>query len=258
MPAPALAAARAAVAATALGIFVLAFGQGVRLDRVVVRHMIVLGTVNGWLPNVMTGMALGRIASAQGALIQAFGPLMVAALAAATLRDEPLTSRRVLGLLVGLIGIAIIFAPLVENGATSITGGLLMVATTACYAVGTVYARWARPDASAAIVLGQQVFAMIPALLLTLATGPAQAFDQPLPVWLAVAALGIFGSAVPGTLYLRLLRTARASDAALVGYLQPAFASVLAGMMLREWPEPRALLGGAIVLASVRVATAPR
>src|SRR5438132_12999681 len=45
------------------------------------RHMIVLGTTNGWLTNVLTAVAVSRVDSAVVAMLQASVPLMVAVLA---------------------------------------------------------------------------------------------------------------------------------------------------------------------------------
>ena len=258
MPPLALSAARAAVAALALALYLGATRQAARPDRRTLRHMAVLGTVNGWLPNVLTAAALGHVTSAQGALIQACGPLIVAALAAAVLREERLGPRQWAGTALGFGGVAAILGPLALAGGGSALGGLLMLLTAFCYGCGTVYARWARPGAEAPVILGQQVFSFLPALLLALALGPPGGFAQPAPVWAAVLALGILASAVPVTLYLRLLRTARASDAALVGYLQPVWATAAAALLLGEWPEGRVLLGGAVVLAGVWLASRRR
>lgn len=232
--------------------------QAVRTDGVALRHMLVLGTINGWLPNVLTAMALGQVTSAQAALIGACGPLMVAILGAVLLHEDAMTPRRIVGTLLGFGGVAAIMAPLAMTGGGSVWGGLLMLATAFCYACGTVYARWTQPGSSAMLVLGQQVSAFLPALVLTVLLHPAGTFTQPAPVWAAVAALGVFASAVPMVLFLRLLRTTQAADAALVGYLQPVWATGVAAWLLAEWPEPQVLAGGLVVLAGVWLASERR
>ena len=257
MPPLALSGMRAGVATAALALFVWLTGRGLRPGPRMLRDMVVLGSINGWVPTVLTAASLGRITSAQGSLIQASGPLMVACLAALVLREEPLTARRLAGIGVGFLGIAAIFAPLAVSGEGSLAGGLLMLAAAACYAAGTVYVRWARPGASPVLALGQQLFSFLPAILLAAALHPVSVLAQPWPVWAAVAVLGVFASAVPFTLFLRMLRTASAGDAALIGYLQPVWAIGLAAALLGEWPEPRVLLGGAVVLGGVWLASRP-
>ena len=41
----------------------------------------------------------------------------------------------------------------------------------------------------------------------------------------------------------------------MVAYLQPVCATLLGVLLLGEWPEPRVLAGGAVVLAGVWMAT---
>jgi drug/metabolite transporter (DMT)-like permease len=70
--------------------------------------------------------------------------------------------------------------------------------------------------------------------------------------------LGVFTSALPLTMFLTLLTRARATDAAMVGYLQPPFAAALGAVLLGEWPALPVVAGGAIVLAGVWLATSRR
>lgn len=245
MPPFALSAARAAVSAGALAAFLWWRGELMRPDRAALRHMVVLGTINGWVPNVLTALSLGEIESAPAALIQAAGPLIVAAFSALWLREERLS---------GLGLVALVLGPLAVRGGATLFGGLCMLGTAASYACATIYARRVRFPASAQTVLGLQVFSVIPALAVSLLIDPRGAWSQTPEVWAAVAALGVLGSAVPLTLYLRLLTFARATDAALVSYLQPVWAILLAAALLGERPDARVLLGGGVVLAGVALA----
>ena len=87
---------------------------------------------------------------------------------------------------------------------------------------------------------------------------PPGSFDQPMDVWLALGAVGVFGSALSLTLYLRLLTFARATEAALVSYLQPVWATLIAAVWLGETPGLRELAGGAVVLGGVWLASTRR
>lgn len=254
-----LAAMRATLAAVALALFLLAIGARFRLDRALITHMLVLGVVNGTLPNILTGFSLARIDTAPASLIQASGPLIVATLATLVLREERMSLRFVGGLLLGFLGIAIIIGPLALAGARSSTiGALCMVATAASYAIGTIYARRVRVSASAPLVLGQQICSAVPAWVLVGFFGSPQAWNNPIEVWAALALLAVIASAIPLTLYIRLLSFARATDASMVGYLQPVVAILLATLLLAEFPEWRVLAGGAVVLAGVALVSSRR
>lgn len=253
-----VAALRGGFAALAVLVFLAATGQLAGGSRRVWIGALVLGTTNGWVPNLLTALALNRIEAAPAALIHAATPLLVAIIAIPFLREERPGPRGALGLVVGFLGIAVIIGPAAIQGGATLAGGLMILASGVAYAAGTVYARKVRPGAPAQLAMGQQLVSASVAGALALPFAPAGAFALTGEQWLVVALLGALASALPLTMFLTLLQRARATDAGMVGYLQPPFAAGVAALLLGEWPEPRVLLGGAIVLAGVWLATSRR
>jgi drug/metabolite transporter (DMT)-like permease len=219
------------------------------------RHWLVLGTTNGWVPNLLTAVALGNIEAAPAALIHATTPLLVALLAVPLLREERAGPRAVVGLLVGFGGIALILGPDAFAGDASFVGGVLILLSGVSYALGTIYARRVRPGAPAQLALGQQVVSGSVAALLSLPLAPSGAYDLAWSTVAIIAVLGIFASALPLTMFLSLLARARVTDASMVGYLQPPFAAAAGAAMLGEFPSALVLVGGAIVLVGVWLGT---
>jgi drug/metabolite transporter (DMT)-like permease len=254
-----LASGRALLAAAAVALWLALRGRPVVPRGAMLRHALVLGTLNGWVPNILGSAAMARIDSASGALIQATAPLMVALLAAAALPAERPGPRTLAGLAVGLAGVAAIAGPGVAEGGAGGAGALLMLLVALSYASGTVYVRAVRPGAADELAFGQQIAGGLAATLIAFSVDPggppAGAGFGP---WAAVAILAVLGSAVPLTLFLALVQRARATDASMVGYLQPVCATLLGALLLGEQPEPRVLAGGAVVLAGVWLATRRR
>jgi drug/metabolite transporter (DMT)-like permease len=62
--------------------------------------------------------------------------------------------------------------------------------------------------------------------------------------------LGLIHSTAAPLLYVRGLREVKASKAAVLGYLEPVSAMVLAMIVLREFPGIGSLLGGALIILS--------
>lgn len=249
----ALAALRGGFAA--LGVFAFLVVTRQLAGKLQLRHWLVLGATNGWIPNLLTAVAMSRIESAPAALIHASTPLLVAILSVPLLRDERPGARGVAGLLVGFGGIALILGPAAVSGQASFLGGLLILLSGVSYALGTIYARRVRPGAPAQLALGQQLVSGGVAALLSIPLAPSGAFDLA-PWMIGIAAiLGIFASALPLTMFLGLLARARLNDASLVGYLQPPFAAAAGAAMLGEVPSALVITGGAIVLAGVWLAT---
>ena len=73
----AMTAARGCIAAVALGLFLWATRAKLSGFGQVWRHALVLGVMNGLVPNILNGMALQRIESLPGALVQATTPIFI-------------------------------------------------------------------------------------------------------------------------------------------------------------------------------------
>jgi len=251
MPPLSATAARVAIATLAMAAFLLLTRQTTRPDRATVRHAVVFGMIQGVLPLSLMAMAMGRIAAAPAALIGAATPLIVALATPWLLREERPTSRGVAGLLLGFVGIAALIGPAALRADASLAGGLLVLGMSACYAASTLYARIARITSSAPLALGQQAASLPVALVLALAIDPPGSFDQGADVWAVLVVVGMVASAVALTLYLRLLSFARATEAAMVSYLQPVWAAGIAALVLGEVPGMHEAAAGAVVLAGV-------
>jgi drug/metabolite transporter (DMT)-like permease len=221
-----------------------------------VGHMIVLGTTNGWLTNVLTATAVSRVDSAVVAMLQASVPLMVAILAHFLFAEEPFRRRQFIGIITGLTGILLIVGPVaVFGGHGSLLGIAAMVLAALSYACGTAYGRYIASPNSAGLACGQQACGAIIAAIISLLFEPRAAWDQPAAVWLLLTIVGVICSALPTALYLRLLARAPSVPAALVAYLQPVWATLLGWAILGEQVRAVALLGTGIVVIGIVVTT---
>ena len=219
-------------------------------------HMVVLGTTNGWLTNVLVAVAVSRVDSAVVAMLQASVPLMVAVLAHFLFVEEPFRARGFIGIITGLTGILLIVGPVaVFGGRGSLVGIAAMLLTALSYACGTVYGRYIAPTNPAALACGQQACGAIIAALISVMFEPRTAWSQPPSVWLLLVTVGVLCSAVPTALYLRLLARAASVPVSLVSYLQPVWATLLGWAILGEQVRAVAWLGTGIVVAGVVVTT---
>lgn len=257
----AIAASRGVLGAAVLSLWSLGRGRSPLPRRAEIVPWIMLGTTNGWLPNVLVGYALVQLASGPAAMIQAAGPLVTALIAHLVFSEERLSRRRFGGILLGMAGVALLIGPrLFEGGGTALSV-LAMIGATLSYTTANLYVRTvpAATGDPARLALGQQMFSGTIATLLTLVVlGPA-AF-APLANHLpAMLALGIFATAIPVTVFMRLIRAAGPTRAAMTGYLVPTVAVILGVIVLHENLELRQALGGCIILSGVfLVTTAPR
>ena len=247
-----LAAMRGLVGASALVLWFTTQAKSIRPDNGQWHHWVVLGALNGWIPNVLVAHALTQIGTAPAAMIQASGPLIVAVLSHLLFADERLTSRRFAGVLVGFAGMGILIGPAaLPDSGIGAWGALTMVATALSYATANLYVRSIRHADPARLALGQQICSGIPATALALVVAGPSAFAAVPGSAASLMALGIVSTALPILLFMRLIRRAGPTRASMVGYLQPVWTAVLAVLFLNESIGLRELTGGAVVLTGV-------
>jgi len=246
-----LAAARGLIGAASLALWFAALGKSILPQRHEWRIWAILGTFNGWLPNVLLAYALTQITTATAAMIQASSPLIVALLSHALFAEERLTPRRLVGVVVGFAGMGILIGPAALPGGVSTTGVLTMLAIACSYAVANVYVRTVKQAEPARLALGQQICSGFAATTLALVLAGPSAF-MPVPAHLPpLIALGAAATALPVVLFMTLIRRAGPTRASMVGYLMPVWTAVLAVLFLGETIGLREVLGGAVVLAGV-------
>ncbi len=254
-----LSAARATVAATALAGFWLMRGELPFPERREMVPWAVLGTLNGWVPNILTAYALTQITAASSAMIQASGPLMVAVMAHFAFAEERLTPGRASGVLLGFIGMGILIGPAAfSEGTGTAVGAAAMTAVAACYAVGSIYARRLKGFRPARLALGQQCFSAVVAMpLVFFLEGPAVVDSFVANAGLLIA-LGTLSTAIPISMFMWMIARAGPTRAVMVGYLMPVFATTFAVIFLGEHVGLREAAGGAVILSGVWLVSATK
>ncbi|MCC2653195.1 MAG: hypothetical protein K0Q60_3361 [Microvirga sp.] len=247
-----LASIRGLIGASALLVWFAVQAKSIRADNGQWHHWVILGALNGWIPNVLVAHALTQIGTAPAAMIQASGPLIVAVLSHLLYADERLTPRRFVGVIVGLAGMGILIGPAaLPDSGISAWGVLTMVATALSYATANLYVRSIKQADPARLALGQQICSAIPATVLALVVAGPSAFVAVPGSAPSLLALGIVSTALPILLFMRLIRRAGPTRASMVGYLQPVWTTILAVLFLNEIVGLREMIGGAVVLTGV-------
>jgi drug/metabolite transporter (DMT)-like permease len=177
-----------------------------------------------------------------------------------SLFDAILTRRRpsrlvVGGLLAGIVGVAILLAPLDELGRINPIGiGLCMIAEIS-WAAGSIYARRAPLPRSALLGTGLEMLAG--GLVLMLAgsllgeIGRANVETFSVRSFVAVAYLIVFGSIVAFSAYTWLLANVPVSTVGTYAYVNPIVAVALGAVILSEPITPRTLIASAIIIGAV-------
>jgi drug/metabolite transporter (DMT)-like permease len=219
---------------------------------------LVLGTVSGWLPNVLTAWALLRLDSSVAGMLAASGPIFVVVLAHVFLASERLRRSQTIGVVVGFVGVGLIIGVTPSSfGRADLVGQLVLVGVSLSYAIGTVYARTIGPQDATGLAMRQQLVAGVVALVVALGIEqPWTVRPEPIAV-AAVLALAVWASAIPIWIYFRMLGHTRAVIVSLVAYLIPVVAVVLGFVVLDEPLEATSVAGLVVVFAGIFITTRP-
>jgi len=207
--------------------------------------------VNILIPFWFLAWSEKRLDSGLAAVLQASMPLFTALLAFTFNRAQRVGGARLVGVLVGFVGVVLLVGMQPRGDVLS---ALAVLLTAFCYAASALYAGSRLRDAPPiTISLGTLAVGTLASLPLGIAQLPSA-----MPSWKAIGslvALGALGLSVAYLLYFALITGAGASYAALVTYLVPALALVYGAAFLGEGITGAALGGLALILLGVALGT---
>lgn len=213
--------------------------------------LIVLGLLSIALPFSLITWAQTRIDSSIASILNATAPLFVVLLAGITLSDERLTLNKLAGVITGLLGVSILIGPGAMNGfGGSTVGQLAVVAASFSYALAAVFSRrFAQMGLSPTMVATGQV-TMATVMLLPLALvmeGAPNLTTVPLTAYVSLLGLALLSTVLANVLYFRLIKTAGATNSALVGFLMPVVGTTLGIALLGEAFTLLQILGAVLI-----------
>jgi len=173
---------------------------------------------------------------------------------------EPITMRRLVGVVVGIAGVALIFGEQLTLGsALAVLGSLAVVVSAACAALSSVLikARGGHLD-PAFLTVAQILTGAVPLLVvgLLLEGSPFDLHWTPMAL-VSLAYLAFFGSSLAFVIWYWLIRAIKVTTAQLLPFVNTLVAVVLGAVVLDEELGWRALAGGAAILLGLAVALAP-
>ena len=236
---------RILLAAGALALYYRVVRYDAQLRRWWLEYTVV-GFMNTALPFLLYAYAAVYIPAGLSAVLNATAPIWGALLATLVLRER-LRAARILGLVLGVAGVALVTRPQANLeypplAVAAAIGGAL------CYAVAGVYlkARAQKAAPGRGMAFGTQLAAGI-------MLAPFAAFSAPLapvtPIVLAcTAAMAVLSGAVAYVLYFRLIDDIGPIGSLTVTYLIPLFGVLFGSLFLGEALNVSMLGGGALIV----------
>ncbi len=246
--------ARVTLAALILLPITRALGYSLPAGLAAWRSYAALAILNNLVPFSLIFYGQTRIASGLASVLNATTPLF-ALILARIFAGEPLTAGRLGGVLLGILGVAILMGPdaLAANGGSTI-GMLCVLGAALSYGLSTLWIRRLR-DAPP-IVAAQAQLVCSTLLLLPLAAAVDRFWELPMPSLPAAAAvlgLAVLSTALAYIVFFRISATAGPSNVMLVTLLIPVTATALGAFGLGERLAPNQVVGALVIASALLV-----
>ena len=211
---------------------------------------IAIGLLNNVLPFSLIVVGQTHIQSGLASVLNATTPLFTVVVMAFA-GEEKLSTRRIAGVVAGLIGVIVLQSGRFEISNGPAIGILLCLAAALSYGLSALLARRLLP---ASPPLGTATFQMLAstAMMIAVAGLAERPWQLPMPglsTWLAVIGLAGFSTALAYIVFFQILRRSGATNVMLVTLLIPVTAILLGVLVLGETILPREV-AGAIVIGS--------
>lgn len=244
---------RVGIAGVALLLYALATRK--RLDlRARWRQYLLVGILNSAIPFTLIAAAELTLTAGLAAILNATSPLFGAVVAALWIQ-EALTLKKVVGLLLGLGGVALVvgWSPLPLTGVVALSVGASLAAA-AFYGVAGVYTKIHVQGASSlGVATGSQLGAALFLLPFTAVAPPAHL--PTLPVALAVVTLGLLCTAAAYLLYFKLIANIGPTRALTVTFIVPIFGILWGVVFLQETLAWTTIFGSGVILLGAGLVT---
>ena len=241
---------RVGIAAIALWSFALVMGLRPPKSLGVWAAFLGMGLLNNVIPFVFIVWGQTPIASGLASILNAATPIFTVVVASMFLPDERATPLKIVGVVVGFIGVVVMIGLPAIDGDNSLLAQLAIIAATVSYAFAGVYGRRFKamtinPMITAAGQVTASALVLAPIALIV--DGPLDIAAPSMRTWGAIVGLAVLSTAVAYVLYFKILESAGATNLLLVTLLVPVSAILLGSLFLNESLEAVHFVGMALI-----------
>jgi drug/metabolite transporter (DMT)-like permease len=256
MPALFIVFARIALGAAVL-VPIAARAGVLRRMRTLVGPVLFMAVVQVVVPFTLITYGENRIASSLAGILVSAAPIFTALIAARYDDDERPHGIATAGVVMGIVGVVLLFGVDLSGDAAALLGGLMVLLAALGYAIGSLYLKHRLRGVPA---VGIAASTMVAGTLVLL---PAVVFALPphapsLQAAASLVVLGAGGTGIAFLIYFTLIAEIGPGRASLVAYIAPGFAVLYGVSLLSEPLTAGAVLGLVLILTGSWVAAEGR
>lgn len=210
-----------------------------------------MGVLNNLVPFCLFAWSQTQIPSALASILNATTPLFTVLVTHVLTRDEKATPGKLVGVVVGFAGVAVMIgADALRGLGTELLAQLAALAATLSYAFSGVFGRRFKALGLPPVTIAAGQLTASTAMLLPICLLVDRPWTMPLPshaTLAAVVTLALVSTALAYILFFRILERAGATNLMLVTFLIPISAILLGSLFLGERLEPKHFVGMALI-----------
>ena len=216
---------------------------------------IILGLTNIAIPWLLISWAEKFIDSGTAAILNGTVPLFTIFLSPIFVSDDKISAAKVIGLVVGFLGVVVLMSPgIQENPSSNLLGQAASLVGALFYSVSIIFSRNKTKGISsqtqsflqlAVGTVAVWIFAFFIERPFTLPQAPI--------TWLALAWLGVLGSSVGYIIYFHLLHKIGPTRTSMTTFIPPLIGMILGIIFLHEPFYWQALVGAVMILSGIAI-----
>lgn len=247
---------RIGLAAVCMGVYLRVTRRRWPSERSQQIALLFVGVMNTAVPFTLITWGEQNIDSGLATVLNATVPLFTLVFAHVALADERITSQKVLGLILGFLGVVLLASRSTDSSsANSMSGQLAVLAASGCYAVSVVVLRRYLRQVDPFTIAGYSLMVgAVTVIAIALAALPLPDVGSLGAKSLAAAVvLALLNTVLAYFLYYGLLGQWGATRSTLVTYAMPPIGVTLGALFLDETVDWRIVVGAALILAGIVV-----
>jgi len=217
--------------------------------------VIIMGVLNNFLPFNFIAFGQLYVTGGMASIVNANTAFMGVIVSGLCLSGEPATWNRVVGVMIGVTGVAIAIGITPMSPAADanglLLGSLAIIVATIAYAFAGVWgkiklAEYSPTQSAVGMLICSSVISVLCSFFIS---GPPSLtiINHPFDLIKVVLGLGVLGTALAYPLYFRILAVAGSSNLMLVTIIVPVFAIILDAILLSQFVTGSDLFGFALV-----------
>lgn len=227
-------------------------------DLAVWRRFFVQALLNSVVPFTLIAWAERSVEAGLATILNSASPVLAFVGTWLITRHEPLTPRKLFGVVAGLVGISLVVGVSAFEGlGRQLVPQLAIVAATVCYAGAAIYGRSFSGLSPAVPAAGSLIVGAIVLVPASLAVDHPWTLHPSPQSLIALAALAVFSTALAFVIYFRLVQTLGSVGTTAQAYLRVPIGVGISMALLGESLSASAWLGLACVVAGVAAMTLP-